>query len=132
MLSTMKRRIAALLQSKQWAALSRRDQTIAWPDEQGTSKQGVGAYPRRWLGWAGTLIICAALILSTAGCGYRMAMGNKSISNKEITSQIRIGEWTKADVRRILGEPYRILYVAGDEEMWHYVYMSGKMITVLV
>lgn len=130
MQSRMMRRIVVLLQWKQLAALSRRDQTIARPDEQGTSRERVGAYPRRWLGWAGTLIICAALILSTAGCAYLMATGNESILSKENTAQIKIGEWTKVDVRRILGEPSSILSVAGDEEVWFYVYMGGKIVMV--
>lgn len=121
MLSTMKRRIVALLQWKQPFALSRRDHAIARPDEQGTSRERVGAYPRRWLGWAKTVIVCAALILSSAGCAYLMPMGNESILSKENTAQIKIGEWTKVDVRRILGEPSSILSVAGDEEVWFYV-----------
>jgi hypothetical protein len=131
MQSGMMRRIAALLAWKKLAALSRGTHAIARLDAQGTSREYVRAYPRRWSGWAGTLVACAVLIVITAGCGYQMAMGNKSISNKEITSQVRIGEWTKVDVRRTLGEPDRILYVAGDEEVWHYMYMTGKMITVL-
>jgi len=130
MQSGMIRRIAALLQWKQSVVLSRRDQTVARPDERVASKERIGAYPRRWLGWAGTLIICVALILLTAGCAYLMATGNESILSKENTAQIKIGEWTKVDVRRILGEPSSILYVAGDEEVWFYVYMGGKIVMV--
>lgn len=47
-------------------SLSRRDQKIARLYEQGASKKRVGAYLRRWLGWAGT-----GLLVSVVGCNMR-------------------------------------------------------------
>lgn len=128
MQSGLNREKAAMLQWKQSPALSRRDHKNARIHEQGAPKERVEGYPRRWLGWV--LITCAALILLSAGCTYQMATGNQSILNKETTAQIRIGESTKIDVRRILGEPINILDVAGDEEIWLYVYVGGKLVVV--
>lgn len=45
------------------AALSRRDQKIARLYEQGASKERVGAYLRRWLGWAGVMGIVGVCVM---------------------------------------------------------------------
>lgn len=79
MLNIMKGRITALSQWKQSSAWSRRDHTIAPPKEQDMLRERIGVYPRRWLGWAGMLV----LVWGVSGCteegkwGSDEAMGGR-------------------------------------------------------
>lgn len=75
------------------AALLRRDQKIARLYEQGASKERVGAYLRRWLGWAGVGVM---IVLS--GC-------------KELKTDI--GPW---DYYHVIGTGGYIFYVNYSED----------------
>lgn len=132
MQSTMKRRLVALSQWKQSAALSRRDQTIARLDEQGASKERVCVYSRRWLGWAWVMGMAVVVMMmgegGLVGCAMTLPSGQKAIADSEMRKRIVVGMTTKGEVEALLGEPHGIMIMDEGEEAWSYSYTAGGQV----
>lgn len=81
-------------------------------------------------GWEGSLVkqsmLHLSLLILITGCA---TAGNPAVMDQSIVSQIEIGKSTKADVRRLLGEPNSssVFQTAGQEhESWGYAYAKHE------
>jgi outer membrane protein assembly factor BamE (lipoprotein component of BamABCDE complex) len=70
-----------------------------------------------------TLVVVLCL-LAFAACS---SMGTKEITDPSKTSQIKIGQTSKSEVRSILGEPSMVNFNDKSEETWQYMYMRSQV-----
>ena len=71
------------------------------------------------------LVVITALGLGIAllGCA---TTGSKRIINDNILAQIKRAESTRADVKALIGEPFKVTFTDNDEEVWDYQYVRTK------
>jgi outer membrane protein assembly factor BamE (lipoprotein component of BamABCDE complex) len=72
------------------------------------------------------VLVCWALVLPVAVAGCVSYHGNKKITDPEITSQIKEGKTTKAEVEKLLGEPAHVSFDADDAPIWRYTYVRSE------
>lgn len=82
------------------------------------------------LGWEGNLVkkssFSLSLLVLITGCA---TAGNPAVMDQSVVSQIEIGKSTKADIRRLLGEPTSssVFQTAGQQhESWGYAYAKHE------
>ena len=71
----------------------------------------------------GTISLASLLFFTLLGCG---SYGSKSITSDELVSQVKVGQSTKADVKRILGDPAFVNFTESMEEVWQYNYSRSE------
>lgn len=71
-----------------------------------------------------TLALFALATVASFSCAVH---GNKSITDPKIVAQVEKGKSTKADVKKVLGEPATVDFSDTGLEKWIYVYTKAQV-----
>jgi outer membrane protein assembly factor BamE (lipoprotein component of BamABCDE complex) len=67
--------------------------------------------------------LAIACIMFLSGCA---SFGSKQLTSSDIVSQIQVGQSTKSDVKKLLGEPMNVVFVDTEED-WYYSYTRSTV-----
>ena len=79
----------------------------------------------------GKLFLISVLVSSAVGCvtGTKHDYGNASINDPTLVAKVEKGKSTKADVKKILGDPAAVDFTDAGFEKWVYTYATSEIVS---